>query len=585
MGNAAVTFDRYLRYQELTDALHAFNEKYPDFVTLASVGKSYEGRDIWAVTLTNSRSGLPAEKPGMYVDGNIHAGEVTGSMAALHLIDYLLSRYGADEMVTKLLDSRSFYILPRINPDGAELYLTSPAHLRSSVRPFPDFRKYEDPPGLHAEDFDGNGLILSMRIRDDARGAWKVDPEDARLMTERSPLDTAGPFYHIYTEGVLKDAKGEWVEEVLPPFAHVATKYGLDLNRNFPSGFSTQTTGAGPYPLSEPETRCQVEFISQRPNIAGVLLYHTTGGMLFRPHSTIPDKDFAEEDVALYTAIGKLGENATGYPVICCYGDSSSGVLDDWCFDQLGLLAFTPELWDAVGRAAPEMKADFLKSPEKIDRRKLELKLLQWNDRELTGEGFVPWHKVTHPQFGAVEVGGWKVKEYRQNPPRHLLHAECHRMTAFAIGYALALPEVHIDEVKVSPLGENLYSVHAVVSNHGFLSTNITKQAVKQKAVRPDLVRLELPKGMELLNCEHQYEVGHLEGYAAGQKAWFYYVFPPQKGTVRVKWNVRVKGELANPELTVHLLSQRGGSKRAVVLLGDGGLRHEGTDNSAVDTV
>ncbi len=51
-----------------------------------------------------------------------------------------------------------------------------------------------------------------------------------------------------------------------------------------------------------------------------------------------------------------------------------------------------------------------------------------------------------------------------------------------------------------------------------------------------------------------------------------------------MKWNVRVKGELANPELTVHLLSQRGGSKRAVVLLGDGGLRHEGTDNSAVDT-
>lgn len=568
MGNTALKFDSYLRYQELTAALHNLQAQYSDFVTLTSVGKSYEGRDVWAVTITNPRTGAPLEKPGMYIDGNIHAGEVTGSMAALHLIDYLLSRYGTDAVVTKLLDSRTFYVLPRINPDGAELYLATPAQLRSSVRPFPDFRKYEDPPGLHAEDFDGNGLILTMRIRDDARGAWKVDPEDSRLMTERSPLDMVGPFYHLYTEGVLKDAKGEWVEEVLPPFAHVATKYGLDLNRNFPSGFNIQTTGAGPYPLSEPETRCQVEFISQRPNIAGVLLYHTTGGLLFRPHSTIPDKDFAEEDIALYQAVGKLGENATGYPVICCYGDDSSGVLDDWCFDQLGLLAFTPELWDAVGRAAPEMKADFLKAPEKIDRRKLELKLLQWNDRELTGEGFVPWQKVAHPQFGEVEVGGWKVKEYRQNPPRHLLHAECHRMTAFALSYALALPEVHIDEVTVKPLGENLYSVHAVVSNHGFLSTNITKQAIKQKAVRPDLVRLDLPKGMELVNCEHQYEVGHLEGYSAGQKAWFYYVFPPQRGTVRVKWNIRVKDEVPATELTVWLLSQRGGTQRVSVAIG-----------------
>lgn len=199
-----VNFDKYYLYDELTSYLHRYAEIYPQFASLESIGKSFEGRDIWAMTITNRATGSPDEKPAMYVDGNIHAGEVTGSIAALYLINHLLSQYANDPVVRKLLDTRTFYILPRINPDGAELYLTSPIQLRSSVRPFPDHRKDEDPPGLHAEDFDGNGQILLMRIRDDKRGAWKVDQEDARLMVERSPLDMEGPFYHIYTEGVIR---------------------------------------------------------------------------------------------------------------------------------------------------------------------------------------------------------------------------------------------------------------------------------------------------------------------------------------------------------------------------------------------
>lgn len=565
MRPLTIGFDKYYLYEELTRFLQEYAQKYPDFSSLESIGRSHEGRDIWAMTITNKATGPAHEKPAMYVDGNIHAGEVTGSIAALYLIDYLLSQYGSDPVVTKLLDTRAFCILPRINPDGAELYLTTPTLLRSSVRPYPDHRKDEDPPGLHAEDFDGNGHILLMRIRDDKRGAWKIDPEDSRLMVERSPLDMEGPFYHIYTEGVIKDHRGNLADKIEQPFPLVATKYGLDLNRNFPSGYSPLTNGSGPYPLSEPETRCQVEFINKRRNIAGVLLYHTTGGVLFRPHSTIPDKDFAKEDLVMYQNIGKLGEDATGYPVVSCYGDIFSGVLDDWCFDQLGLLPFTPELWDAVGRAAPDMKGDPLRSLSKADRRKLELKLLQWNDRELCGDGFVHWHEVEHPQFGRAEVGGWKIKECRQNPPVNYLKGECHKITKFTVSYALALPEVHIDEVLVEKMGDGVFSVHAVVSNHGYLATNITKQAIKHRAVRADLVRIELPEGAELVNSEYQYEIGHLEGYALGQQTWFYYFSPPQKGAARVRWNVCTNGQPI--EAMVTLISQRGGTCRRTIAI------------------
>ena len=162
-----VKFDKYYLYDELTAYLRQYVETYPELMALKSVGKSFEGRDVWAATLTNSATGSADNKPAMYVDGNIHAGEVTGSVACLYLIDHLLTQYGVDPAVTKLLDTRTFYILPRINPDGAEKYLTTPAMLRSSVRPYPDYRKDEDPPGLHAEDIDGNGKILFMRLRDE----------------------------------------------------------------------------------------------------------------------------------------------------------------------------------------------------------------------------------------------------------------------------------------------------------------------------------------------------------------------------------------------------------------------------------
>ncbi|HHW98176.1 MAG TPA: carboxypeptidase, partial [Firmicutes bacterium] len=107
----AISFDRYYKYDELSCYLKSVAAAYPELATLSSAGKSYEGRDIWALTLTNQATGTAESKPAIYVDGNIHAGEVTASMVCLYTIDYLLSNYGEDEEVTYLLDTRTFYIL------------------------------------------------------------------------------------------------------------------------------------------------------------------------------------------------------------------------------------------------------------------------------------------------------------------------------------------------------------------------------------------------------------------------------------------------------------------------------------------
>ena len=200
----AVRFDKFYRYNELTRLLKAYVREYPNLIRVQSIGKSHEGREVWLVTATNFKSGSDAEKPALWVDGNIHASEVTASAAALYLIHSLVTKYKHDANVTRALNTRAFYIIPRVNPDGAEWALADkPKVVRSSTRPYP----YTEEPidGLIPwEDVDGDGRLLSMRI-EDSNGTWKAHPDDPRLMIRRDPIETGGKYYRILPEGLLKN--------------------------------------------------------------------------------------------------------------------------------------------------------------------------------------------------------------------------------------------------------------------------------------------------------------------------------------------------------------------------------------------
>ena len=111
------------------------------------MAESYEKRPIWLLTLTNQATGPDTEKPAVWIDANIHATEITGTTTALHLAHTLLEGYGKDERITRLLDQGVYYIVPRLNPDGAALALADkPRYIRSGVRPYP-WQDKED--GLH----------------------------------------------------------------------------------------------------------------------------------------------------------------------------------------------------------------------------------------------------------------------------------------------------------------------------------------------------------------------------------------------------------------------------------------------------
>ena len=80
-----VRFDRFYTYADLGETLEAWAEEHPSRFGYESIGRSYEGREIWLCTVTNTETGPPEEKPAVFVHAQIHAMEFTGTTAALNL--------------------------------------------------------------------------------------------------------------------------------------------------------------------------------------------------------------------------------------------------------------------------------------------------------------------------------------------------------------------------------------------------------------------------------------------------------------------------------------------------------------------
>jgi murein tripeptide amidase MpaA len=532
-----VRFDTYYRYDALTHLLHAYAEEYPHLVRIQSIGKSYEGRDIWLLTITNFATGADNEKPALWVDGNIHASEVSPSTACLYLIHRLVHEYGTHPAITRCLDTRVFYICPRVNPDGAEWALADkPKIIRSSTRPYP----YEEDPigGLVTEDIDGDGRMLMMRIPD-PNGPWKKHPQEPRLMVRREPDEVGGDYYRLLPEGRFDEPFDPAILTLQPK------KEGLDLNRNFPAHWRQEheQPGAGPYPTSEPEVRAIADFIVKHPNITGGITFHTWGGVLLRPYSHQSDEAFPAEDLWTYQKIGAKGTEITGYPNISVFHDFKyhpkeyiSGVFDDWLYDHLGIFAWTVEIWSPQRQAGiSDYKfIDWYREHPVED----DLKLLRWSDEVLGGKGYVDWYTFDHPQLGKVELGGWDVMYAWRNPPPPFLEKEVALFPDWLVWHLLISPKLELYEAKAIPLGEGLYQVRLVVQNSGWLPTYITKKALEKKVVRGVVAEIELPEGATLRTGKPREELGQLEGRAYKPSTPTTWHADPTDDRAKVEWVV-----------------------------------------------
>jgi murein tripeptide amidase MpaA len=558
-----VAFDRFYRYDELTEILQAWAQEHPNLCRVESIGTSFEGRDIWLATVTNFDTGADLDKPALMVEANIHALEVTGCTAALHLLDKLLRGYGSDPKVTRCLDTRVMYVVPRLNPDGAELALADkPRFVRSSVRPYP---RLDEQDGLYEEDLDGDGRILMMRL-EDPNGAWKEHPDDPRLMTPRDPDEGPedGTFYRLLWEGLIRNYDGVQIK-IAPPLE------GLDLNRNFPVEWAPEgeQPGAGPFPFSEPETRAYGEAIGARPNITGLIAYHTFSGVHLRPYASYDDDHFPTGDLRAYQLIGKEATDRTGYPAVSVFHDfrydpktTIKGGGHDWFYDHLGVFSWTTEFWSPQRQAGIEDYGyiEWMKEHPPED----DLKLIRWNDEQLDGKGYIDWYEFDHPQLGKVELGGWDVMYAWGNVPPKFLEAEIAPHSDWALWHLLISPLLEIKSLDVDAVGNGTYKVQLVLQNTGWLPTQVTEKAVERKAVRPLEVELTLPEGAELVAGERRTEAGQLQGRVHRRSVLWWGGDDSTADLTKLEWVIEAPD---GGELGIEARHQRAGTVRRVVSL------------------
>jgi hypothetical protein len=505
-------FDRFLRYDELAAWLDELAAAHPDLVEVETYGRSFEGRELLLVTVTDRAAGAHSTKPAHWIDASIHAVELTATVAACRVLQHLVDGHAAgNPQIVRALSTRTFYVVPRVNPDGAEWALADvPRFRRSSVRPWPrvDGSRL---PGHLGEDIDGDGRILQMRVPDET-GPWMPHVDDARLLVPIPP-DGAPPGvarYRLLGEGTIADFDGFTVAKPRPP-------EGLDMNRNYPAGWGPTVPGSGDHPLSEPEIDALVRAFVARPNICGSNAFHTSGGVLLRPSSTAADSTLPPNDVWIWGQLAQQGTALTGYPAHSVYedftwdhSDTMSGAADDWAYEHLGVFSWTTEFWDVVHAATGNKSSTKAWYIGPTDDEALAV--MHWLDAQPGGietAGFVDWYEFDHPQLGRVELGGWNDLYSWVNPPLHLLADEVDGHGEFAVFQALAAPCLEILHTDVERLGPDTWRVSVGVANTGWLPTHVSDRAKKADLVRPVVMEIS---GADVVGGSARREVGQLAG-------------------------------------------------------------------------
>jgi len=114
--SSAAPIDYFAQYKDIVTWLSKLAGTH-NFVSLRTIGKTFEGRDMTVVRIGSG----PETKPAVFVMGGIHAREWLSSASTVYLIHKLVQGLlSGDARVKQLLSKYDFYVSPVSNPDGYE---------------------------------------------------------------------------------------------------------------------------------------------------------------------------------------------------------------------------------------------------------------------------------------------------------------------------------------------------------------------------------------------------------------------------------------------------------------------------------
>jgi hypothetical protein len=514
-----LSFQSFFTYQELTNFVNSLAQAKPKLCQLSSLGKSREDREIHLLTITDYDSGEPENKPGYLIHGNIHATELSGTHAALYTARQLMM----DQDCSDLLKNVVFYIVPRINPDGAEFVVTTSGPIRSRT----DFSQLE-PNNLYPKDMNGDGLIVSMR-QEHPDGSFTVDPDDPRLLIRRK-IGSQGPFYRVFPEGEIH----QW--DVTD---HVSIGgRSFDWNRNWSYDWRPEPEqyGAGDFPFSEPEMRYMAEFIHSRPNIFGALGYHTGPAAVLRPPSTGSDDDLDENDVREMEDLARIGAKYTDFPVIPVVkyhwkrgrDINLRGHFHNFGYHHLGLFVFEFELGIMKNSAGITTEQQFKVETDADEEEQMRDLMKWWDAQEEKVPIYHPWVPFQHPQLGKVEIGGF-LRRHSANPALSDLARISEGTYKFTLEHARKHPLIVLEDLQVDAVSDRVYRIHVRIANRGDYPTYVSNKGKSLRRLCPVRVEFYPSEGVKLLSDQGHRSLGHLRGVTDSRSLEWFVLAPADK--------------------------------------------------------
>ncbi|WP_408098724.1 M14 family metallopeptidase [Peredibacter sp. HCB2-198] len=123
----------YKNPNEIEDFIHAIHAKYPEITEVKSIGKSLEGRDIWAIKISDNAD-IDEHEPVFFVNGMHHAREVMTPEITTDMVEYLTSNYGKNAEVTSWVNNSEIWVIPMLNVDGNNKMWTEDSMWRKNTR-------------------------------------------------------------------------------------------------------------------------------------------------------------------------------------------------------------------------------------------------------------------------------------------------------------------------------------------------------------------------------------------------------------------------------------------------------------------
>lgn len=524
-------FDQYYTYGQVNEAMKQLNKTYPGLTHTEVIGQSDEGRDIMMIRVCNPKTGDHAEKPALYLDGNIHGNEIQATEVCLYFLDYVLKNYGKIDKVTDMLDRITIYSIPSINVDG-RYHFFADGNTSSSNRGL-RIPKDDDGDGLFDEDpmddLDGDGHITQMRKKSPF-GTHRLDPDDPRIMIRVDEGET-GDYILLGEEGLDNDGDGRINED--------DAGY-LDGNRNW--GFNWRPDyiqrGGGAYPFEGSGMKAVGEFLHSHPNILMVWAFHNSGGMFLRGPNHAGAKEFDRRDIQVLDYLGHHAEKMVpGYQYLISWKDlyTTWGDFGDYTESVIGAFTFVGELFQSNTES---YRSDTTRPTPRNDR---DQERMDFNDYLTLGEMYADWKPYQHPVYGEVEIGGW-TKYTSRLPQPFMLMDLVHRNAMAVFETAYQLPDIRMEVFEKEKIGKDLYRVRVRLINDKAVSS-ITYHSVNNRIHPKDQLKLS-GKDLEvlaggLLTDEYNNKVSYVE-----HRPELQFLHIPGFGRVEYQFIVKGKGKM-----------------------------------------